>query len=67
MGDDIFKLVGLIDDQLSMKGEKTEIRKQVVDEEVVIDHKDILLVELPVMPVVETIMIKWTHPAATVL
>ena len=67
MGDDVFKLVGLINDQLFMKGEKTEIRKKVVDEEVVIDHKDILLVELSVMPVIETIIIKWTHPATAIL
>jgi hypothetical protein len=67
MGDDIFNLLCLIDNQLLMKGQKIESRKEVVYKEVMVNHQDILLVEVPVMSVIKTVTVKGTQHGTTVI
>src|SRR3989304_7028484 len=59
--------MGLINNQLIMKGEDLPVREKVVEEKVVIDYKDIRIRERPVMPVVETVIVEWTFPPAAVI
>src|SRR3990172_3555007 len=59
--------MGLINNQLIMKGEDLPVREKVVEEKVVIDYKDIRIREGPVMPVVETVIVEWTLPPAAVI
>src|SRR3990172_5805129 len=58
VGDDILDLVRLVYDQLGMKRDQFEVRKEVIDQEMMVDDQDILLARIPVMPVVETIAVK---------
>src|SRR3972149_6737916 len=59
--------MGLINNQLIMKGEDLPVREKVVEEKVVIDYKDIRIREGPVMSVVETVIVEWTLPPAAVI